>query len=212
MTQTPRTILFDLDGTLVDTGADLALAVNLTRRGLGLGPVEIPLVVANVGNGVHDLLRLTIPEHPFDEDLLQTYVSHYRGHLLDNSRPYPGIPELLTRLRDGGHRLGVVTNKTSTASRQIIDGLGLAPFFPVLIGDGDGHALKPDAAPLHLAAERLGAPLTADDWMVGDMETDLFAALAAGVKSGFCAWGFRPAPPGPATVCLNHPLDLLPHL
>ena len=115
-----RTILFDLDGTLIDSAADLAMAVNLTRRDFGLPPKSLPEVISAVGNGVRKLLERTIPECADRmEELLARQRKHYGDHLLDQTALYPGVEETLRRLAGAGHRLGVVTNKPAAAISSI---------------------------------------------------------------------------------------------
>ena len=186
-----RTILFDLDGTLIDSVADLAMAVNLTRSDFGLPPKSLPEVVSAVGDGVRKLLERTIPECADRmEELLARQRKHYGDHLLDQTTLYPGVEETLRRLAEVGHRLGVVTNKPAAATHAILEGLNILPLFGAVIGGGDCPALKPDPEPLFLAAERMGTRLTADDWMVGDNFTDLGAGRNAGIKRCFCTFGF----------------------
>jgi len=206
-----RFFLFDLDGTLVDSRADIASAVNLTRAGFNLPPLELDTVVRCIGRGVEDLMRNTIFERPVGlmNETLAAYRTNYRAHLLDETVAYPGIPELLAELRDAGHGLAVVTNKGRAASCAILEGLGLMPFFGAIVGDGDAAALKPDPAPLHLAAQKLGRELQPADWMVGDQDTDLLAGAAAGIQTCFCCWGFSgPDAPLPATLCAETPARL----
>ena len=205
-----RFFLFDLDGTLVDSRADIARAVNLTRAGFGLPQIAVDAVVRRIGHGVEDLMRGTIPERPVDlmAETLAAYRAHYRAHLLDETVAYPGIPELLENLRAAGHGLAVVTNKGRAASCAILEGLKLLPFFGAVVGDGDAPALKPDPAPLRVAAQQLGRELQPGDWMVGDQETDLLAGAAAGIQTCFCRWGFSGfEAPLPATLCADVPSD-----
>ena len=204
----PSFFLFDLDGTLIDSRADLACAVNLTRKDFGLPPLPLDSVTCCVGHGVANLLLSTIPELPAAEidNTLAIYRAHYRAHLLDETRAYPGIPELLQHLRADGHRLAVVTNKGRAASLAILDGLKLLPFFDVIVGDGDAPALKPDPVPLHFAARQLGRDLLSSDWMIGDQDTDLRAGASAGIQTCFCRWGFSGSvAPCAATFCADTP-------
>ena len=184
--------MFDLDGTLVDSAADLATAVNLTRGDFGLPPKSLPEVVAAIGNGVRKLLERTIPEYAAGrmEGLLAHQRRHYGEHLLDQTALYPGVMETLRRLADAGCRLGVVTNKPAAATRAILEGLGIRPLFGAVVGGGDCAKLKPDPEPLFLAASQMGTRLTPDDWIVGDAFTDLGAGRRAGIHRCFCTYGF----------------------
>ena len=186
-----NTALFDLDGTLIDSRADLALAVNLTRQDFGLPPKTIEDVLACVGEGVRVLIERAIPERP---ELWDAMVGrqrvHYLAHMLDQTYLYPGVKETLQALRAAGWRLAVVTNKPGPVTRPVLEGLGVLDLFHAVVGGGDCPALKPDPAPLRLAAAQMGVTLDADDWMVGDHFTDLEAGRRAGVKRCFCRFGF----------------------
>lgn len=189
-----KTALFDLDGTLIDSREDLALAVNLTRQDFGLPPKSLEDVLACVGEGVRHLITRAIPELPerMDELLARQRV-HYVAHMLDQTRLYPGVRETLQALRAAGWRMGVVTNKPGPVTRPILEGLGVLGYFGAVVGGGDCPALKPDPAPLRLAAAQMGATLDAEDWMIGDHFADLEAGRRAGVKRCFCRFGFGEA-------------------
>jgi phosphoglycolate phosphatase len=183
-------ILFDLDGTLIDSRADLALAVNLTRQDLGLPALPQAQVVGYVGEGARTLLCRALPERPEAvERALELFRGHYHAHLLERTALYPGVAPALQRLHRAGHRLMVVTNKPGEATRRILAGLEVAPLLAAVVGGGDGPALKPDPAPLRLALEQAGCPAQGG-WMVGDHFTDLEAGRRAGLKRCFCRYGF----------------------
>ena len=189
-----KTALFDLDGTLIDSRADLALAVNLVRHDFGLPPKTVDEVIACVGEGVRVLVERAIPERPDQWNaMLARQRTHYLAHCLDRTALYPGVPETLRALRTAGWRLAVVTNKPGPVTRQILDGLGVLGEFGAVVGGGDCPVLKPDPAPLRLAAAQLGVTLDAQDWMVGDNVTDLEAGRRAGVRCCFCRYGFGEA-------------------
>jgi len=189
-----KTALFDLDGTLIDSRADLALAVNLVRHDFGLPPKTVEEVIACVGEGVRVLVERAIPERPEQWDaMLARQRTHYLAHCLDHTALYPGVPETLRALRAAGWRLAVVTNKPGPVTRQILEGLGVLGEFGAVVGGGDCPVLKPDPAPLRLAAAQLGVTLDAQDWMIGDNVTDLEAGRRAGVKRCFCRYGFGEA-------------------
>jgi len=186
-----KTALFDLDGTLIDSRADLALAVNLTRADFGLPPKTEAEVVACVGEGMRLLIERAIPERPdqWGAMLLRQRVN-YLAHCLDRTTLYPGVAETLRALRAAGWHLAVVTNKPGLLTRPILEGLGISVFFGAVVGGGDCPVLKPDPAPLLMAAAQMGVTLDADDWMVGDNFTDMEAGRRAGVKRCFCRFGF----------------------
>lgn len=186
-----KTALFDLDGTLIDSREDIALAVNLTRQDFGLPPISVGSVISCVGEGVRILIQRAIPERPdLWEEMLARQRTHYRDHLLDRTALYPGVQEALAALSGAGWKLAVVTNKPGAVTRPILEGLGILGYFGAVVGGGDCEALKPDPAPLRLAAERMGAALSPQDWMVGDHFTDLEAGARAGLRRCFCRYGF----------------------
>lgn len=185
-------IFFDLDGTLIDSRADLALAINLTRRDLGLVARPQAEIVACVGEGLRNLVRRAIPECAGArlDDAIDLTRAHYHRHLLDATVAYPTVLEALRRLRADGWRLAVVTNKPREATDAILAGLGLAPLLDAVVGGGECAVLKPDPAPVRLAAARLGVGDLAGSWMVGDHFTDLEVGRRLGLRRCFCRYGF----------------------
>jgi phosphoglycolate phosphatase len=189
-----KTALFDLDGTLIDSRADIALAVNLTRQDFGLPPKSSGEIVACVGEGVRLLIERVTPDRPELWDaMLARQREHYRAHLLDRTVLYPGVAEALRALQAAGWALGVVTNKPGAMTRPILEGLGVLDCFSAVVGGGDCEALKPDPAPLLRAAAMMGVALSPDDWMIGDHVTDLEAGARAGLRRCFCRYGFGEA-------------------
>lgn len=132
---------------------------------------------------------------PADEEhveaTLAAFLDHYREHLLDRTRPYPGIPSVVRRLRDAGVVLTVATNKPAALAHDILEGLDLAPSFAALVGGDSLPTRKPDPAPVYVLAERTGVPLAAT-LLVGDSLVDLATARAARVHSGAVGWGLTP--------------------
>jgi len=189
-----RTAIFDLDGTLADTLADLALSLNLTRAEFGFAPLTVREVAACVGEGARVMVARAVPDVPEAIDrLLSIQRAHYRAHLLDNTVLYPGVKDTLDELKSAGWSLAVVTNKPSAVTFPILEGLGILSLFEAVVGGGDCPELKPDPAPLLLAARRMGKTLDAEDWIAGDHYTDLKAGRLAGIKRCFCRYGFGEA-------------------
>ena len=186
----PSAVLFDLDGTLVDSRADLALGVNLTRQDLGYPSLDPALVASFVGDGVRQLLLRSLPECPERlEEALELNRRHYAAHLLDSTRTYPDAAEALDALLGLGFRLGVVTNKPREFTLPILAGLGLAGRFSAVVAGGDCPRLKPDPQPLLLALAGCGSR-PEGSWMVGDHCTDLEAGRRAGLHRCLCTFGF----------------------
>ncbi|MBQ6142633.1 MAG: HAD hydrolase-like protein [Kiritimatiellae bacterium] len=183
---------FDMDGTLIDSKADLCATVNHTRRDLGLEERSVDEIIAHVGLGARYLLAHAIPERSDDvERLWEIFMSHYGEHMLESVTLYPGVAETLEALAARGWRLGVNTAKPSFATHAILERLGIANFFgDAVIAGGDCAEMKPSAMPLVECARRMGHALSPSDWMVGDNWTDMKCAANAGVKGAFCDYGF----------------------
>ena len=183
-------MFFDMDGTLIDSKADLAATVNHTRRDLGLAALPVETVVGFVGQGARHLLAHTIPERTGDE-VAEIFRSHYAEHCCESVALYPGVRETLEELARRGWALGINTNKPNFATKMILAKFGIARLFgDAIVAGGDCAEMKPSARPLAQCAERMGRVLSPHDWMVGDSWTDLDCAANAGVKGAFCAYGF----------------------
>ncbi len=184
-------IIFDLDGTLIDSRADLTTAVNLTRRGFGLEPLPLETVAKFVGEGLRNLISRAWPDAG---DRLDAAVEqarrHYGQHLLDETVLYPGVETAVRGLHAAGWKLGVVTNKPQEFSDEILRGFGLHGCFSMVIGGGSGLPMKPDPAPLLAVLERCGVKASPDSWMAGDHFTDLEAGRRAGLSRCYCRFGF----------------------
>ncbi len=199
------TYLFDLDGTLIDSVADLATGINLLRGELDLPPLELSTVRRFVGDGATLLVQRSLPQGEFSLRRLQRFLELYSEHLQERTVVYPGIREFLASL--AGRNLAVVTNKPLDFSLRLLDGLGLREYFPVVLGGESCAAKKPDPQPVLEALRRLGAP-TAGAVMIGDHHTDLRAGRAAGVATCFCAWGIGEDGGEPCDFRAETPADL----
>ena len=181
--------IFDLDGTLIDSRADIATAANAARAALSLPPLPAERIVAFVGDGAAKLVERLTPGMDSDQRRLamNAFLAAYDACCCDRTRPFPGIPAVLERLRAAGWRTAVATNKPLGFTTRILAACGLAASIDSVRG-GDGPR-KPDPGQLlDLIAEAGVAPVRT--WMVGDHHTDLQAARAAGCRSLFCTWGF----------------------
>ncbi|MBR3582056.1 MAG: HAD-IA family hydrolase [Kiritimatiellae bacterium] len=189
MQDIPLLLLFDLDGTLVDSRADLAAATNRMRALHGLPPIDIPTVVSYVGDGLAKLAERALQGAPVDPAAATREIGEcYAGHETDATRPYPGVDAGLRALHAAGHRLGLVTNKPARHARAIFGRFGWTPLFAAMLAGGDTPALKPAPDPILEAMHRTGIP-PSSTWMVGDHHTDLEAARRAGVSSVFLLSG-----------------------
>ncbi len=184
-------LVFDLDGTLVDTKDDLANAVNVTLRALGLPPEEPQTLWSYVGRGARVLLERALgPERAeLIEPALDVFMPWYRAHLLDKSRPYRNLPEVIASLAGDGVVFSVLTNKPEDMSRAIVDGLGLGSRFRSVIGGDTLPTRKPDAAGLLRLIADSGVP-SARTLMVGDSAIDVATGRNGGVATCGVLWGF----------------------
>ncbi|MDA8051662.1 MAG: phosphoglycolate phosphatase [Rhodospirillales bacterium] len=186
-----RTILFDLDGTLVDTVPDLAASLNRSLGAAGLAPFAPEEVAGMVGAGMATLLAraLAARGRAPDSALLARFHADYLAAVAGASRPFPDVAETLVALEEVGWRMAICTNKAELAARKLLQALGLENFF-VALGGGDSFAVKkPD--PGHLLASLAaagGEPARAV--MIGDHANDVAAARAAGVVSVFVLLGY----------------------
>ncbi len=195
----PCSLLFDLDGTLVDSAPDLAGALNRLRAEQGLAALAIAQVKGMVGDGVAKLVERGLPPShraaPGDhEGLVNRFLEIYEARLTAETRPFPGVVETLEELAAAGRRLGVCTNKPEAASREILANLGLERFFAT-VGGGDSFAeRKPAAGHLLATLARMGA--VADSAvMVGDSPNDVLSARNAGLPVVVVAYGYSRVPP-----------------
>ncbi len=178
--------LFDLDGTLLDSALDVALSAAHARAAVGLPPRPAGEILGFIGEGALRLIERTLgPEHgELIPRALAAWTEHYSAHMLDHTRAYPGIPEAAASL--SGAR-AVVTNKPGPSARQLIEALGLAALFPVVVGGGDTPTRKPDAGPVRAALERL--PKCERAILIGDSAVDAQTAVAAGIPFVGVLWG-----------------------
>ncbi len=193
MPQTPL-LIFDLDGTLIDSRLDLAHAVNATRAQAGRGPLPHEQIFSFVGNGAPVLIRRSMGPEASDDEVaaaLEFFLDYYGHHALDFTVLYPGVRESLDRLQHTGAKLAVLTNKPVRTSRRIMEGLGVALFFFQIYGGNSFAHKKPHCIGVDtLCAESGIAPK--DTWMVGDSYVDVQTARNAGVASCGVTYGFQP--------------------
>ncbi len=188
----PRAFLFDMDGTLVDSLADIGGSMNHVLAQLRLPEHPIAAYREMVGEGAGQLVAHALPtdRQALRDDALARYRAHYAIHLVAASRPYEGIVPLLASLSARGDRIGIVTNKPQAPATAIADALFARGTFGVVVGEREGVPRKPDPAPALLAAEALGVP-AGDCVFVGDTFIDIRTARAAGMRSVGVLWGFR---------------------
>jgi phosphoglycolate phosphatase len=182
-------LIFDLDGTLADSRADLATGINLMRAHYGLPQLPIATIEGYVGDGIRKLVERSLQGVDVDfEEALALDKKFYAEHMLDQTALYSGVEEGLEKLADTGHTLAVLSNKPGDPSRKILKYLGVDELFFRIIGGGDVPNLKPAPDGILVLMEESGTP-PEDVWMIGDHHTDLEVAHNAGIKSGFVTYG-----------------------
>src|SRR4051812_16604072 len=192
-------LVFDLDGTLVDTAPDLLDALNAVLVREGRRPVDIRDLNHLVGHGAQSMLAEAFVrtgeaiEAARLPPLIEAFVSHYRAHIADKSRPYPAVAETLAALRGSGARLGVLTNKPHELTVPLLEVLNLAPLFHAIHGAGRYSYTKPDPRVLHHVIDELGST-GRDAIMIGDSATDVVTARAAHIPVILRLHGYTPVP------------------
>lgn len=185
-----RLLVFDLDGTLVDSKQDLALSINAMRAEMGLGPLPLDLISSYIGHGVTTLVRRSLGTQATGENVekgLAFFLTYYRDHMLDNTAPYPGVAEALEKL--DSHKLAVLTNKPVNFSREMLTRLGFVRYFAYIYGGNSFPQKKPDPTGLNKLMEDLQISARAT-LMVGDSDTDILTGRNAGVWTCGVTYGF----------------------
>jgi phosphoglycolate phosphatase len=178
---TVEAILFDLDGTLIDSKKDLALSIHQLQKTYGCPPSSDAEIARFIGDGVVKLVERAIgPREPAElERAVELFKAHYRLHALDHTTAYPAVAETLAHFEK--KKLAVVTNKPVRISIRILEGLGLGGFFPVVVGGDSASRKKPHPEPILQAIRLLGSPNPRKVLIVGDGFQDVVAGRAAGI-------------------------------
>lgn len=191
MTPMRPLVVFDLDGTLVDSREDLAASVNDVLAEWSAPPLPVEVVTRMVGDGARTLVARALREARLEasvDDALAAFHQHYAGRVTATTRPYDGVPGLLDALADRA-TLAVLTNKPITPTRVLLDAFGWTPLFRRVIGGDESFGRKPDPAGLRAIIDETGVDLHAT-LMVGDSMADVEVARRAGTRVCFAAWGF----------------------
>ena len=210
-----RAVIFDLDGTLVDSAPDLHAAAVAMLTGMGLAPVTLRQVHGFVGNGIPKLVERCLDSAgaPAKGKALAGAVDRFKQHYgaapADLTRPYDGVEAMLGALRARGLLLGVCTNKPEALTRQVLAGVALDRHLQVAVGGDTLEVMKPDPGPLRHAAGLLGAGID-ETLYVGDSETDAETAAAAGMAFALYSGGYRKRPLDAFEECfVFHEFDAL---
>ena len=210
-----QAVLFDLDGTLLNTLRDLGDSMNqvLEQEGFPTHPLDAYRYF--VGDGVDKLVARSLPDHAREPDRISRLTDmmrlEYKKRWMDHTAPYPGIAELLRELADRDLRLAILSNKPHRATQYLVDRLLPGDRFELVLGAREGIPKKPDPAGAHEVAERFNAP-PENFLYLGDTNTDMLTAVAAGMHPVGVLWGFRNAGElreSGARTLLDHPGELL---
>ena len=197
--KTMLTIVFDLDGTLVDTAPDLIDTLNVILAGRGLPAVPYDAARPLIGGGAKGMIeRALVLDGRSDvmtevETLYAAFVAHYAEHIADRSRPFPHVEAMLDRLAAAGHTLAVCTNKLEWLSRRLLDALNLSDRFAAICGQDTFGVQKPDPRIFYSTVERAGG-VTERAIMIGDSITDIRTARAANVPVVAVDFGYTDVP------------------
>lgn len=183
-------IVFDLDGTLIDSREDLTTGVNLMRAHFGLEGLSVDTVTSYVGNGARNLAIRSLQGHDADiEHALSLMKKFYSENMLVKTHLYPGVAEGLEKLHSNGWKLAVISNKPSPAANEILEKLKIKKYLSYVLGGDSDFPLKPDPASLIYVLNETSS-LPEKSWMLGDNYTDLEAGRRAGIKRCFALYGF----------------------
>lgn len=195
-----RTIVFDLDGTLVDTAPDLISTLNLVLAGEGLPPVAYDDARRMIGGGVRRMIERaliaegrSVPPAELDR-MFAVFIEHYRGHIADRSRAFPHVDNVLQRLAGEGFQLAVCTNKLEWLSLRLLDALNLRRYFAAICGQDTFGVQKPDPQMLRLTIHRAGGEVERAI-MIGDSLTDVRTARGAKVPVIAVDFGYSEVAP-----------------
>ncbi|MBI5196098.1 MAG: HAD-IA family hydrolase [Nitrospirae bacterium] len=200
-----KLLIFDLDGTLVDTSQDITDAVNYALKPFSQRAYSVEETKAMVGSGISKLIESLVlagdlihPNPPLEKGgrgdfsavkiALNRFLEYYTAHLLDNTKPYPGVNETLLKL--GDYKKAVISNKREALSKGVLEGLGLSKFFEVVLGSDSVAENKPSPVPVLEVLKRLSVPKQ-EAVMIGDSNYDVESAHSAGIKIIAVTYGFR---------------------
>ena len=203
-------LIFDLDGTLIDTRQDIADSANIMLAHYGLHGKTVAEVTGYVGDGIAKLVERCIGNERVDfEEAVSMFKRIYTEHLLENTRPYPGIIELLEQLNF--YRKAVLTNKAHGPSKTIVHGLGLTPYFEMIVGGDTLPRRKPFPDGINHILENTGVARE-KSLLIGDGRNDILTAAEANIRSAYVSWGYSEGSSMSDLVpdfTIDHPQELM---
>ncbi|MCL5062598.1 MAG: HAD-IA family hydrolase [Nitrospiraceae bacterium] len=187
-----KLIIFDLDGTLIDSSIDIANAINYAIEPYGARPITVKETISLVGEGITRLIEKLIERESINADrnaLTERFLEHYSAHLIDNTTIYPGVRETLQKLKD--YKKAVISNKREALSTKILNDLGLLKYLDLVVGSDTTPERKPSPVPILHVLSRLNIK-PEETVIVGDSNFDIEAGKAAGIKTIAVTYGYRP--------------------
>ena len=186
-----RLVIFDLDGTLIDSRIDITNALNYALQPYPFAQLSVEDTVKMVGEGITRLIEKLVGEGdaPMKAEVTERFLTYYTCHILDYTKEYPGVRDTLEQLNSC--QKAVVSNKKESLSRKILEGLGLLRYFPVIIGSDTTSERKPSPVPILLVLSELHVP-PGQAVIVGDSNYDVDAGKAAGIITVAVTYGYRP--------------------
>jgi phosphoglycolate phosphatase len=186
-----RLIIFDLDGTLVDTVQDITNALNYALKSYGIKSLSVSDTMKMVGEGVSRLVEKVLPAEKLHlkNDVIKKFLEYYSEHLTERSREYPHVRETLENLI--GFKKAVISNKREDLSKRLLEKLGLSQYFDLIIGSDTAGEKKPSPIPILYVISKLGVG-SEESIIVGDSNHDIEAGKKAGVKTVAVTYGYKP--------------------
>lgn len=187
-----KLIIFDLDGTLIDSSVDITNAINYAIEPYGVKPVTVQETISLVGEGITRLMEKVIEREGISADrdvLTKRFLEYYSTHLIDNTTVYPGVIDTLKRLK--GYKKAVISNKREALSTKILNDLGLLKYLDLVVGSDTTPEKKPSPVPILYVLTKLNIK-PEDAVIVGDSNFDIEAGKAAGIKTVAVTYGYRP--------------------
>jgi len=203
-----KVVIFDMDGTLIDSQHDITASVNYVRQKVyGLSTLDSVFVVEAINRYQRNLPKLFYETELYEEDARALFEEHYHLQCIQTLRLYDGVLELLTQLKKEDVKLAVATNAPTPFALRMLSHLKVDHFFTYIVGADMVKTPKPDASMLVYSLERFGFDVTCDNaWMVGDNSKDMEAGVNAKIDSVFVTWGFASSGEGKHVISQPHEL------
>jgi phosphoglycolate phosphatase len=187
-----KAVIFDLDGTLVDSSKDICFAINYALDGLNVRKVTVPETISLIGEGISRLFEKLIELRKISADrdlMIRRFSDYYADHLVDNTAIYPGVIETLQSL--DGCRKAIISNKREEFSVRVLESLGIGRFFELVVGSDTTSEKKPSPLPIRYVLSKFGID-SGEAVIVGDSTYDIEAGKAAGIGTIAVTYGYRP--------------------